>query len=527
MRALLLRLFRRRTGPTEPARRPRQRGWRRRVGIMRQQTWLILTAIALLLCTFGGIAYHYTTQPALLRIAVGPASSEDTRVVQAIAAQLGRDRSSIRLQVTVLDGGARQAATAIDNKLTDLAVIRRDTGMPRDGQVVAILRKNVVAFIVPSEPEPPKATTPAPRAKPARRARGRAAPAPAPAAPVAPKKEPVEKIADLVGKRLGVVGRSANNLDLLKTILRQYNIAPDKVVVLTPDDLGKPNAPDKISVVQFDPPNAASAIRESTVDAIMSVGPVSSTITADVIAAATRGKDQPTYLAIGAAEAIAERNPVYESTEIKAGSFGGSPPRPEESVETIGVNHYIVARRDLNEATVAEFTKQLFAIRQNLTAEMASAAKIEAPSTDKDAPVPVHPGAAAYIDGELKTFFDRYGDILFWGVMLASLLGSGMTGLLGYSRADDRVRRLRALEKLLDITKNARIAPTLQALDELQAEMDAIQDTMIHEVEAQKLDQTAIAAFSLSFEQARFALADRRAALLGQPRPPLAAVASL
>ena len=484
---------------------------------MRQHTWLIVIAATLLCCCIGGIVYHYATMPEQLRIAVGPPNSEDTRVVQAIAAQF-RERGNIRLHITVMPGGAREAATTIDNNTADLAVIRRDTGMPKDGQVVAILRKNVVAFIVPSEPEAAK-----PAAQPARRVRGKPVPAPKPA----PKKEAVEKITDLVGKRLGVIGRSVTNIDLLKVILRQYNIAPDKVIVLSSDDLAKPNAPDKISVVQFDPSNPGPGIRDSNVDAIMSVGPVGSPITADAIAAATRGKEQPTFLAIGAAEAIAERNPIYESTEIKAGAFGGSPPRPEESVETIGVNHYIVARRQLSEATAAEFTKQLLAIRQSLTAELPSAARIEAPDTDKDAPVPVHPGAAAYIDGELKTFFDRYGDILFWALMLVSLLGSAVTGLMSYSRADDRVRRLGALEKLLEITKNARTASTMQAVDELQAEMDAIQATMIREVEAKALDETAMMAFSLSFEQARLAIADRRAALAGQPRPPLAAVASL
>jgi TRAP-type uncharacterized transport system substrate-binding protein len=518
MRALLQRLLRR----PDPASAGQQRrsgrrpSWKRRVNIMRQHTWLIVLAAALLCCGIGGVAYHIATMPEHLRIAVGPPNSEDTRVVQAIAAQFGRERSNIRLNITVLPGGTREAAAAIDSNKADLAVIRRDTGMPRDGQVVAILRKNVVAFIVPSEPDPAK-----PVAQPARRAKGK--PAPKPAA----EKKPVEKISDLVGKRLGVVGRSANNIDLLKAILRQYNIPSDKVAMLSTDDLAKPNAPDKISIVQYDPSNVATAIRESNVDAIMSVGPVSSLITADAIAAATRGKEQPTFLAIGAAEAIAERNPVYESTEIKAGAFGGSPPRPEESVETIGVNHYIVARRQLGEQTAADFTKHLFDIRQGLSAELPSAAKIEAPDTDKDAAVPVHPGAAAYIDGELKTFFDRYGDVLFWGLMLVSFLGSGITGLLSYTRADDRVRRLGALEKLLDIAKNARAAAAMPVIDGLQSELDAIQHQMIRDVEAKTLDETAMMAFTLSFEQARIAIADRRAALADQPRPPLQAVASL
>mgnify|MGYP003344486219 CR=1 FL=1 len=42
---------------------------------------------------------------------------------------------------------------------------------------------------------------------------------------------------------------------------------------------------------------------------------------------------------------------------------------------------------------------------------------LETPATDKDAPLPVHAGAAAFIDGEQKTFFERYGDWFYLGVM--------------------------------------------------------------------------------------------------------------
>ncbi len=386
--------------------------------------------------------------------------------------------------------------------------------MPKDGKVVAILRKNVVAFIVPSVAE---------AAKPAKGAKGKPAPK---AAPKGASKEPVEKIGELVGRRVGVVGRSPNNIDLLKVILRQYGIAPEKVVMLTPDELTKPNAPDKIGVVQYDPTNVAAAIRDSNVDVIMSVGPVSSTITADAISAATRDKEPPKFLAIDAAEAIAERNPIYESTEIKAGAFGGSPPRPEESVETIGVSHYVVARRQLSDHTVADFTKHLFAIRQALTADLPSAAKIEKPDTDKDADVPVHPGTAAYLDGELKTFFERYSDLLYWGLMVVSLFGSALAGLMSYSKTGDRERRLSALERLLAITKAARSAATLSAIDELQDGLDAILSDMIHEVEAKALDETAMMAFSMSFEQARLAISDRRMILLSEP-PRLQAAAAM
>jgi TRAP-type uncharacterized transport system substrate-binding protein len=477
-----------------------------RIRIMMRHTSLVILAVLLLCGGLAAVAYHFANQPTELKVAVGPPNSEDARVVQALAAQFARDRTGVRLSVDVLTGGPPEAAAAIDKDNADIAVVRRDAGMPKNGQVVAILRKNVVVFIVPSAEAPAKA------------AKGKKPP---------PKAKPVEKLEQVVGRRLGVVGRSPRNIELLKVILRQHGIAPDKIVVLSSEETAKPNAKDKVSVVQFDPNNVGQAIRDSNVDVIMSVGPVGSPITADAITAATRGKEPPTFLPITASEAIAEREPIYESSEIKAGAFGGSPPRPEESVETIEVHHYFVARKSLSEQVVADFTKHLFASRQALAAELPSAAKIEKPDTDKDAAVPVHPGAAAYLDGELKNFLDRYSDMFYLAVMLLSFAGSGLAGLLSYNKADERVRNLHTLERLLEIAKTARTAETIQALDELQAEIDTIQTNMIREVEASALDETAMMAYTLSTERAEQAVAARRATLQSQPPRPLATVASL
>ena len=329
MRVALRRLFRI-ANPPVGAMNPdaRLRGWGRRFKIMMRHTWLMHHGGVLLCGGLGAVAYHIATQPTELTIAVGPANSEDTRVVQSIAAQFAREQSNIRLQTKIVDGGPPAAAAAIDNGQADLAVVRRDSGMPKNGQAVAILRKNVVVFIVPSAAEPAKGAKGKAAAKAACKEGSR---------PMRRRVDKIEKLDQLVGKRLGVVGRSPRNIDLLKVILRQYRISPDQFVMLSPDDLDKPNEAGKIGVIQFDPNNVASAIKDSNADVIMSVGPVGSPITADAIAAATRGKEAPTFIAIDASEAIAEREPVYESGEIKAGAFGGSPQRPEEDVETIEV----------------------------------------------------------------------------------------------------------------------------------------------------------------------------------------------
>ena len=252
--------------------------WARRARIMRHSH--LVGVAALLFCVgFAVTAYYFSTLPTTLRISVGPPNSEDVRVVQAIASQLAREHANIRLQTTILDTGPGAAAAAIDSNKADLAVIRHDTGMPKDGQVVAILRKNVVVFIVPSPSEPERASAPetndTSKAKAAKAAKGGTTKT---TKPVAQKSNSINKFEDLIGKRLGVIGRSPTNIELLKVILRQQNIDTGNLAILTAADMEKPNEAGKISIVQFDPNNVSSAIRESNVDAIMSVGPVSSPI---------------------------------------------------------------------------------------------------------------------------------------------------------------------------------------------------------------------------------------------------------
>jgi TRAP-type uncharacterized transport system substrate-binding protein len=522
---------------------------------MMRNTWLIAIAALLLVAGIGAVSVYLATLPIQLKIAVGPPGSEDERVVEEIALQLREDRPTFRgIRLTLLrKENTAETAKAIDKHEADLAVVRRDINMPKDGQVVAVLRKNVVAlWALPLEPKPePPKVEPKPAPPPvAKGAKGKnvapaktAAAKPTPAKAAAAKKPDdddddekgkddkktprIDKIEQLVGKRVGIIGRSQANIALFKVIVAQYGIPAEKVTILSSDEEKQPNVPDKISIVQLPVDKVATTLRDLKVDAVMAVGPLSSPVTTAAIAASRRDKDAPNFFDIKAAEAIEARYPVYESTEIKAGAFGGAPQLPEEEIETIGVSHYIVARKKLGEDTVADFTRNLFSIRQSLAVRLPAASKIEAPDTSKDAAVPVHPGAAAYIDGELKTFFDRYNDLLYWGIMLMSFFGSGIAGLLSYTRADDRVRRLDTLGRLLELTRAARTAETVQAVDELQGKADDILGEMIQEVESRSLDDSALTAFQVTLDQAQTAISERRSVLLGLPMRPRPAVAAV
>jgi TRAP-type uncharacterized transport system substrate-binding protein len=477
---------------------------RRRLRLLLRQTPLVLLLGIFIVTGLAGAVFYFNDRPTKLRIAVGPPGSEDARLVQAIAQHFGRERGSTVRLTPVIKEGPGAAARALQAREVDLAVVRRDVAYPASGQAVVVLHDNVAVLVVPAEgsiaaggPKP----VPTPAASAQRRKRGGKAP-PAPPAP-----EKIDSIEDLAGRRIGLVGPGMGDREVLDAILRQYQVPPDKV-----------------TVVPLDPRDVATTLRNSPVDAILALGPVASPHVAAVIAASSNGRTGPTFLEIGASEAIAARTPVYEEAELKAGVFGGQTPQPAETVETIAFKHYIVARRSVPEDTIADLTRQLFAVRQTLSAEFPMAARIEKPDTDRDAAVPAHPGAAAYIDDEQKTFFDRYSDLIYLGVMAVSGIGSGLAWLAGHFRADIRVRRLELLERLVGILNGARAAASRDDLARLDQEIDGILSEILLLGDRNALDQTSLAAYGLALDQARAAVAARRAALAsGEDTPDAAA----
>jgi TRAP-type uncharacterized transport system substrate-binding protein len=464
------------------------RDTQRRLRIMLRQTWLITLGVLLLVGSLVGAALYVESQPTTLRIAVGPANGEDAKLVQAIAQQLTRDRAAIRLR-PILKDNTTDSAAALDADQADLAVIRRDRAYPKQGLAIAVLRENVVVMIVPAPGSVATGATSAKRTKTAK-----------------PKK--IEKVEQIAGHTVGVIGRGGANTDLLNLVLKQYEIPPDKV-----------------KIVSLDPDDVKTALRNNPVDVIFGAGPVTSHFFAEAIAAASKGDDQPKFLEIGGAAAIAKRLPVYEAAEIKKGVFGGHSPLPEDDVDTISFSHYIVARKALSDALAGDVTKLLFGVRQSLASDYPAIAQMTKPDTDKDAAVLAHPGAAAFIDDDQKTFFDKYSDFIYLGIMVFSGFGSGAAWLASYSRADDRIRKLRALDMLLDIAGTARLAETHEQLDKLRRDVDELLRRTMHQVERKEFDESAMVAFSIALNQAQGAISERRAILttLGVvPVPPAA-----
>jgi hypothetical protein len=245
----------------------------------------------------------------------------------------------------------------------------------------------------------------------------------------------------------------------------------------------------------------------------MAVGPVNSRITAEAIAASIKEGGEVSFLSIDSSEAIAQNHPVYEAAEIPAGAFG-SADRPEEEVKTISFAHHIVARKGLSDTTIAAFTRQLFSVRQQLMSDFPLAAKIETPDTDKDAAIPVHPGAAAFVDGEEKTFLDRYSDYIWWALMALSATGSLGAWFAGYLKQDERNTNASMRERLLDMIAAARKSDSAEELDQLQAEADEILRGTLHCFEDGAIQEGALTALNIALQYFHSAVADRKALLM-------------
>lgn len=431
---------------------------------------MIMLAGALALIGIVSGAYYFAMRPVTLKIAVGPPSSEDVKVIQALTQGFTRQHNAVRLRLVPTESATASAAALADESV-DLAVVRGDLEVPKNAQAVATLRKNVAVLWVP-----PPVKTPGKKA--------------------APK---ITKIAQLAGKRVGVIGRTEANVNLLKVIVEQYGV-----------DFSK------LDVVQFPTTEAADAVKAHKADVFLAAGPVNSKITLEAVNATAR-EGAPTFLAIDSADAISQNHPVYDAAEIPAGAYGGSPSRPEDEVKTISFAHHIVARKGLSDTTVAAFARQLFALRQAVMSDYPIAAKIETPDTDKDAVIPVHPGAAAYVDGEEKSFMDRYSDYIWWALMAMSGLGSLGAWFASYLRKEERSSNTTVRGRLLDMIAIARQCASLEELDRMQAEADDILRAALDGFERGVIEEGSLTAFNIALEQFHNAVADRKALLMAMP----------
>ena len=425
-----------------------------------QRVLLLAIALATGLVAIAFVAFYAYERPTYLRVAV-PRGSDSQKLLVALNQQFVQTRASLRLRL-VLTGDARSAAKAMEDHSVDLAVVRSDVAMPTDASTVLILAHQYVVIAAP-----PGAT--------------------------------YANVADLKGKRIAIVSTELAgdaNQTMLDTIEAQYSLPPDSLIKRPADisDLGK-------------------LFQTGEVDAVLACGRFDSSQLAEIVQILSRGAasaSEPVFVPILESNAIAKKNPGFEATEILRGAFGGAPSRPSENIETIGATVRLVARDDLANSTVGDVARFILANRSAAAISTPLANHIEAPETDKGQVLPTHPGAAAFLDGEEESFFDKYSDLFYIGAMIGSVLISGVATLASRITVQGYARFDLLMEQALTILKAGREAKDLATLARLELEIDDILTQSLAAVHMPKLDSHQLAALTLAVQQARLAISDRR-----------------
>jgi TRAP-type uncharacterized transport system substrate-binding protein len=316
------------------------------------------------------LAYRYYSRPVTLSVAVGSIDGEAAKAMSAIASRLVSTNAPVRLKV-IDSGTALEAAKAFSAGNVDLAVVRGDVGDLSQAQAVVVV-SHVVALIV----APPGST--------------------------------IDTMDKLKGHRVGVIGGDANS-KIVDVLSKEFGLDRAKVF----KDVALPDA--------------RRALQSKEVSALLLVIPLAEKYLSLVRGLFQQGsKASPVLIPIDSAAAIAQAERAYESFDIPKGTLRGAPPVPDDDLTTLRTSLYLVANKKLSSDLITTLTQTIMRVRRDLMGEQPIFAQITAPSTDQDAYLPLHPGAAALYNGTQQSFMDEYGN---WIYLTPMILGAAATAL--------------------------------------------------------------------------------------------------
>jgi TRAP-type uncharacterized transport system substrate-binding protein len=421
--------------------------------------WLrvLLIVVAVILAGAAGLfGYRYYTHPTTLTVAVGSIDGEAAKAMSALASHLASTNAPVRFKV--IDAGTGlEAAKAFAAGKVDLAVVRGDVGDLSKGGAVVIVARMVALLVVPPGSS-------------------------------------IDSIAGLKGRTVGVIGEETNSR-LIDALSKEYGLVRAKIFK---------------DVALAD---ARHALQAKEISALLVVIPLSEKYLALVRGLFQQNpKLSPTLISIDFAGAIAEADRAYESFDVPKGTLRGSPPVPDDDLTTLRTSLYLVANKKLSNDLIATLTQTIMKARRDLLVEQPIFAQITTPSTDADAFLPLHPGAANFYNGNQQSFMDQYGNWFYLTPMILGGLATVLAGawkFLGLGQSESEA----PLDALYALARRIRKAVTEAELTAIEEEIDSI--LRAQRAKAATGDATAVDAGTLNVAAHRLEnlIHDRRVAL--------------
>ena len=430
---------------------------------LRLPLWLRFVLLVGVLALASGaclLGYRYFTRPVTLSVAVGSIDGESAQAVSALASRLVSDNAPVRLKV-IDSGTALEAAKVFSTGKADLAVVRGDVGDLSQAQAVVIVSRIVLLL-------------------------------------VAPPGSAIDSIDKLKGRRVGVIGGDTN-AKIVDVLSKEYGLDREKMF----KDIALPDV--------------RRALQSKEVSALLIVIPL-----AEKYLSLLRGffqqntKSSPVLIPIESAGAIAEAERAYESFDVPKGTLRAAPPVPEDDLTTLRTSLYLVANKKLSSDLIATLTQTIMRERREMMGEQPLFAQITTPSTDADAYLPLHPGAAAFYNGTQQSFMDEYSN---WIYLTPMALGGAATVLaaawkfLGLGKPASEG----PLDSLYALGRRIRKAATEAELSDIEEEIDGILNAQ--RAKSAKGDDSAVDATTLNVAAHRLEglIHDRRSALSKRP----------
>src|SRR5258708_2783174 len=393
-----------------------------------------------------------------LVFAVGDANGPEARFAAKLATVLKNNAPRLRLKI-VPNADSAKALAQFDRRQAELAVLRTDAKVPPHARAIAILEHDIVLLISP------------------------------------PGKK-IKSLAELKKKKIAVLADSDNGATFVRNILDMSDNS------------------DAASRVQMAPPNSAF-------DKLFGSGGFGAAVVIAHASAIVKDKRYEQYAkaggftlnAIDEAKALARRIPGITEETLATGMVSSSPAIPDDDLDTIGLQWLLVAQSKMSTVTAGDLARAIYENKAELALEDGFASKIEPAVTDKDAFVIAHQGAAEYINDETKSFMDRYSDMMYLGAGALSVIGSIFAAI--YTKIT-RIAPEKASElatAILDIGERMEHATSMDALDTLQDELEAILRGAVVGLRDGTISTDGLETFKLGYEFVRDELSMRRESL--------------
>jgi TRAP-type uncharacterized transport system substrate-binding protein len=423
--------------------------------------FVLLVGVVGLVSGASLVAYRYYTRPVTLSVAVGSIDGEAAKAMSAIANQFVSTNAPVRLKV-IDSGTALEAAKTFAAGNADLAVVRGDVGDLSQAKAVVVVSHVVVLIVAP-----PGST--------------------------------IDSIDKLKGRRVGVIGGGANS-KIVDVLSKEFGLDRAKVF----KDIALPDA--------------RQAIQSKEVSALLIVIPLAEKYLSLVRNFFQQGsKALPVLIPIESAGAIAESERAYESFDVPKGTLRGAPPVPDDDLTTLRASLYLVAQKKLGTDLITRLTQSIMSVRRDLMGEQPIFAQITSPSTDQDAYLPLHPGAAAVYNATQQSFMDEYGNWIYLTPMVLGGIATALAAAWKFLGIGNPATIEGPLDSLYALSRRIRSVGTEAELSDIEEEIDNILKTQ--RAKSASGDESAVddATLNVAAHRLESLIHDRRTMLAKRP----------